>query len=212
VIEFTKKGPRCFVMQKIMVLDVELTQPSRRCIQIGAAVYDVRNAVCHGTFETYVNPYEPISQEITDLTGISDRDVENAPGILDAYHMLMAFHQKQKCFRNPLVWGSGVRNDSTAIYDDAQRQKRILDEKLGIDHEPLPENFMGFRVLDAKTIFQSIMLFENRGYAGGLKDCMKRLGLTFEGEDHRALVDAKNTFTIWYHLIRKMHDGFKVKK
>lgn len=197
--------------QKIMVLDAEYNQPSRRTIQIGAAVYDVRSAACHGTLDLYVNPHEHITQEITDLTGITDKDVENAPGILDAYHMLAAFHKKHKCFRNPLVWGSGVRNDSIAIYEDAKRQKSDLDNLLGSAQEPLADNFMGFRVLDAKTLFQSLMLFENRGYAGGLADCMKRMGLEFEGEKHRALTDAKNTFRFWYYLTRLLHDGLKKK-
>ncbi len=196
---------------KIMVLDVELNQPSRRVIQIGAAIYDVRNAACYGTFNLYVNPYEPISPEITLLTGITNDNVKNAPGILDAYHMLMAFHEKHKCFRNPLVWGSGVRNDSTAIYDDAQRAKEKLDKLLDRAHSPLGENFMGFRVLDAKTLYQSHMLFEGKQYAGGLADSMKKLGLNFEGEKHRALTDAQNTFRIWYHLTRLMHDGSKKK-
>lgn len=192
--------------QRIMVLDAEYNQPSRKTIQIGAAVYDVRSAACYGTLDLYVNPGEPITPEITDLTGIRDRDVENADDILGAWNQLYDFHKKHKCFRNPLVWGSGVRNDSIALHDDLIRR---LDD-LGAT-EPPPENFMGFRVLDAKTLFQSLMLFENRGYAGGLSDCMKRMGLEFEGEKHRALTDAKNTFRFWYFLTRLMHDGLKAK-
>lgn len=200
-------------MQKIMVLDAEYNQPSRKCIQIGAAVYDVRNATLYGTFETFVNPGEPITPEITELTGITDKDVENAPSIIDAWYMLLAFHQKHKAFRNPLVWGSGVRNDSLAMYEEFSMASYALHVgKFGEKDYSVPENFMGFRVLDAKTLYQSIMLFENSSYAGGLAQSMKRLGLKFEGEKHRALVDAKNTFAIWYHLVRKMHDGFKVKK
>lgn len=183
--------------QKIMVLDCEFNQPSRKTIQIGAAVYDVRSAACYGTLDLYVNPKEPISKEITDLTGITDRDVANAPNIVEAWKELKEFHKKHGVFRNPLVWGSGVRNDSIALHQEAA---------------PEEENFMGFRVLDAKTLFQSLMLFENRGYAGGLSDCMKRLGLTFEGDKHRALTDARNTFTIWYYLTRLAHDGLKAKK
>jgi inhibitor of KinA sporulation pathway (predicted exonuclease) len=182
---------------KIMVLDAEYNQPSGKCIQIGAAIYDVRTAACYGTFEMFVNPGEPINLFITELTGIKDSDVANAPTIQEAYRELKAFHAKEKCFMNPLVWGSGVRNDSLAIYQEA-----------GVE-EP---NFMGFRVLDAKTIYQSYMLFENKQYAGGLGDSMKKLGLVFEGDKHRALTDAKNTFTIWYFLTRKIHDGFKAKK
>lgn len=193
--------------QRIMVLDCEFNQPSRKTIQIGAAIYDVRSAACYGTLDLYVNPGEPITPEITDLTGITDRDVANAPNITEAWQELKYFHTKQKCFKNPLVWGSGVRNDSLALFEEYRAAQKDDGQYL-IDRE----NFMGWRVIDAKTLFQSLMLFENRGYAGGLKDCMERVGLKFEGEKHRALVDAKNTFTLWYYLTRLMHDGLKVKK
>lgn len=194
-----------------MTLDAEFNQPSRKTIQIGAAVYNARNAALIERMEIYVNPYEPISEPITRLTGITDRDVENAPGILDAYHLLAIFHAKHKCFRNPLVWGSGVRNDSSTIYDEAYQAKQELHEKLGLEPEPLPENFMGFRVIDVKTIYQSVQLFENSKHGGGLKDSMKRFGLDFEGQEHTALADAMNTFRFWYHLVRMFHDGSKKK-
>lgn len=195
----------------IMTLDAEYNQPSRKTIQIGAAVYNARNAALIERFEMYVNPYEPIREPITQLTGITDKDVQNAPGILDAYHMLWMLHEKHKCFRNPLVWGSGTRNDSSHIYDEAQEQKKLLDEKLGKEHQPLVENFMGFRVIDVKTIYQSVQLFENSKHGGGLKDSMKRFHLEFEGKEHTALADAMNTFRFWYYLVRTFHDG-KVSK
>jgi inhibitor of KinA sporulation pathway (predicted exonuclease) len=199
--------------QRIMVLDAEYNQPSHKTIQIGAAVYDVRSAACYGTLDLYVNPGEPITPEITALTGITNRDVSNAPTIIDAWAELKAFHAKHKAFKNPLVWGSGVRNDSTVIFDeysnaiDANIVAGKFDKVITLE-----ENFMGYRVIDAKTLYQSLMLFENGSYAGGLSSCMKRCGLTFEGEKHRALTDAKNTFRIWYYLTRLAHDGLKAKK
>lgn len=192
--------------QRIMVLDCEFNQPSRKTIQIGAAVYDARSAACYGSIDLYVNPGEPITPEITLLTGITDKDVENAPNILEAWALLKDFHKKHKCFKNPLVWGSGVRNDSLALFEE---YRKYCDDNVIVNGDR--ENFMGFRVLDAKTLFQSLMIFENRGYAGGLKDSMKRLELTFEGEAHRALTDAQNTFKIWYYLTRLAHDGLKAK-
>lgn len=192
----------------LMVLDAEFNQPSRKCIQIGAAIYNPRNAALIDTLEIYINPGEPIDPFITELTGIRDRDVQNGVSITEAYYMLKHFSQKHKAFKNPMVWGSGVRNDSLAIY-----QEYLLDGGLSSGFkEKDPENFMGFRVLDVKTIYQSVMLFENSQYAGGLKDCMKKLGLSFEGEAHRALTDAHNTFKMWYHLMRTFHDGIKKKK
>jgi inhibitor of KinA sporulation pathway (predicted exonuclease) len=180
-----------------MVLDAEYNQPSHKCIQIGAAVFDVRSADLIDRFEIYVNPEEPINPFITELTGVTDKNVENAVSIRDAYRSLESFHKKHKCFRNPLVWGSGVRNDSLAIW-----QETGLTE----------DNFMGFRVIDAKTLYQSVALFENKQYAGGLKESMRKLGLEFEGAPHQALTDAINTFRIWYYLVRKMHDGFVVER
>lgn len=191
-----------------MVLDCEYMQPSRKCIQIGAAVYDVRSATCYGTLETFVDPGEPISPYITNLTGIRDQDVSGAPNIAEAWGMLKEFHKKHNCFKNPLVWGSGVRNDSSALFEEYVSATSLTMTREDVDKE----NFMGWRVVDAKTLYQSIMLFEGGQYAGGLSESMKKLGLVFEGDKHRALTDAKNTFTIWYHLIRKMHDGLKIKK
>ena len=181
----------------VMVLDAEFNQPSRKCIQIGAAIYDARSADLIARFETYVDPGEMIEPFITTLTGITDRDVYGAPMIKDAYLMLKEFHAKHKCFRNPLVWGSGVRNDSSSIY-----------EQTGLTED----NFMGFRVLDVKTIYQSMAIFENSQYAGGLKDICKKLGVEWEGQAHTALADAMMTFKVWYKLMRIMHDGKKMQK
>jgi inhibitor of KinA sporulation pathway (predicted exonuclease) len=191
-----------------MVLDCEFNQPSRKCIQIGAAIYDPRSAACHGSLDLYVNPGEPITPEITALTGITDRDVHSAPDIIEAWAMLKDFHKKHKAFRNPLVWGSGVRNDSSALFEEYNYEQLHHGKPNEMDEE----NFMGWRVIDAKTLYVSLQLFEDGQYAGGLADSMKRMGLVFEGDKHRALTDARNTFTIWYSLTRKMHDGFKAKK
>lgn len=194
-------------MKYLMVLDGEYNQPSRKTIQIGAAVYNPRNAALIDRLEIYVNPNEPINPFITELTGVRDMDVLNGVSIIEAYEMLKAFSEKHKCFKNPVVWGSGVRNDSQTIYEEYKEAMLANNPECTIE-----ENFMGFRVLDVKTIYQSCALFEDSQYAGGLKDIMKKLGLEFEGESHRAINDAMNTFRVWYHLMRMFHDGKKSKK
>ena len=188
-----------------MVLDCEFNQPSRKTIQIGAAIYDPRSAACYGSIDLYVNPGEPIAPEITALTGITNRDMANAPDIIEAWALLKDFHKQHKAFGNPIVWGSGVRNDSLALFQEYQ------DAASGWNTKDT-ENFMGFRVIDAKTLYVSLQLFEDGQYSGGLQDSMKRMGLKFEGDAHRALTDARNTFTLWYNLTRKMHDGTKIKR
>lgn len=196
----------------IMALDCEYNQPSGKTIQIGAAAFDCRSGACHGQLDLYVNPGEPINPQITQLTGITDRDVQNAPDIVEAWELLGEFHKKHRCFKNPIVWGSGVRNDSQHLYEEqlaAQDGAYAVMEDGTYD---APGNFMGWRVLDVKTLYQSLMLFENGSYAGGLSDCMKRCGLVFDGEKHRAIIDARNAFRFWYYLTRLAHDGLKFKK
>lgn len=191
-----------------MTLDAEYNQPSRKTIQIGAAVFNARNAALIERLEIYVNPFEPISEQIIRLTGIRDQDVSNGMNIQQAYEELKRFHAKHKCFRNPLVWGSGTRNDSSHIYDEYVEYVKANSPQAEYD----AENFMGFRIVDVKTVYQSVQLFENSKHGGGLKDSMKRFGLEFEGQEHTALADAINTFRFWYHLVRIFHDGTKAKR
>ena len=153
-----------------------------------------------------MNPEEPIDPFITDLTGIRDSDVRGGCTVKEAYEELKRLHKKHKCFVNPMVWGSGVRNDSIALYEGYR------EFCLQRGEEPDAENYFGFRVLDVKTVYQSVQIFEDSQYSGGLKDCMKKLGLTFEGDPHRAITDAINTFRLWYHLMRIFHDGKVAQK
>lgn len=175
---------------KILTIDCEFNQPSKKTIEIGAAVYDVRSGEQLETFQTFVNPNEHITPFITELTTITDDMVSgtNVPLIKEAFLRLRELHLRHACFMNPIVWGSGVRNDSLALYEESAVQ------------EP---NFMGYRVIDAKTLYQSYMMMHNKQIKGGLKTACERLGIGFEGKNHTALADAVNTFRIWHFLTRK---------
>lgn len=184
----------------ILSLDCEYNQPSRKTIQIGAGVYEVRSGLLVEKFDMFVDPGERINDGMQDgqynekldmvkLTGIRDSDVNGALQIKEAFLALKALHEKHQCFRNPLVWGSGVRNDSQHIYDESQVQ------------EP---NFMGFRVLDVKTIYQSMQAFRNTTIRGGLQKSCETVGIGFEGSAHNAFWDAHNTFRLWHHLMKKL--------
>jgi inhibitor of KinA sporulation pathway (predicted exonuclease) len=175
---------------KVLSLDCEYNQPSGKTIQIGAGVYDVKSGQLIEKFEVYVRPGEPINVEITILTGIKDSDVSGGISILEAYHQLKSLHEKHHCFVNPLVWGSGVRNDSQHIYDESESQD---------------SNFMGYRVLDVKTIYQSIQMSKNTTVRGGLKKSCEKAGIGFEGEAHTAFADAHNTFRLWFHLMKQFN-------
>lgn len=177
----------------IMALDLEMNQPSRKIIEVGAAVYNGRTGLFVEKLSMFINPGEKIEPFITDLTGITDQDVSNGFTIIQGYEELRRLHKKHKCFMNPLVWGSGTRNDSQAIFEETKLAG---------------ENFMGFRVLDVKTIFQSVQIHHGQQHGMGLKEACERLKIGFEGSNHRAVVDAMNTFRIWFHMVK----GFQNEK
>lgn len=173
----------------VISLDAEYNQPSTKTIEIGAAVYNSKSGELVDTFQIYVNPNEPIQPFITELTGIDDAKVATGVSILEAYEQLKAFHKKHKCFKNPILWGSGVRNDSGHIHTES-----------GVKEE----NFMGFRVVDAKTLYQSIQIYNNKLVKGGLHKACDTVGIGWDnqfGPEHRALPDAHNTFRIWHHMM-----------
>lgn len=190
----------------ILSLDCEYNQPSGKTIQIGVAIFKAKTGQLIEKFETYVDPEEPISKgengqtDITALTGIKDSDVSGAPNIKDAYEIIKNLHKKHKCFKNPIVWGSGTRNDSQHIYEEAYPTEELRRQN---------PNFMGYRVIDVKNIFQSIQIYHNKTVRGGLAKTCEILDIGFEGDPHRALNDAINTFRVWYHLIKDFPKGFK---
>jgi DNA polymerase III epsilon subunit-like protein len=59
------------VKELIVALDLELNQPSERIVQIGAVLGNVRTGEVVSHFEAKVNPGEPFSSRIAELTGLS---------------------------------------------------------------------------------------------------------------------------------------------
>ena len=173
---------------KLMALDLEMNQPSGKIIQIGACVLDHRNEKIIATFNLYVNPKENLTPEIIELTGITQEKVDTEGyDIKDAYEKLKEFHKKNKCFKNPILWGSGSWSDSDCLY----KQSKSI--------EP---NFMGHRVIDTKTIYQSMMIRQGKTTKSGLVASMEKMGLGFDGRPHDALADAINTARFWLFLTK----------
>lgn len=184
----------------LLSIDIELNQlnDKPKVIEIGAVAFKSHTGEIIETFQTYINPQEEITPFITDLTKITNENVANAPLISEGYRLLKDFHHKHRCPRNPIVWGSGVRNDSNTIWLES-----------GVEED----NFMGFRVIDAKTLYQSYKMHTNGKLKNGLKASCESLGIGWDGkygESHGALADSHNTARIWFYLISKMANGFKI--
>src|SRR5258708_2031145 len=74
----------------IVALDLELNQPSQRIVQVGAVLGNVRTGGVVSQFDVKVNPGEPLSSRIAELTGISPLEIASAPSLAAAGHALAA--------------------------------------------------------------------------------------------------------------------------
>jgi inhibitor of KinA sporulation pathway (predicted exonuclease) len=170
----------------IVALDLELNQPSGRIVQIGAVLGNVRSGEIVSHFDAKVNPGEPFSSRIAELTGLNALEVESAPSVAVAGEALVAWIRPRDSVRilNPLTWGGG---DTVA-----------LREQLGLSEERW---IFGRRWIDVKTLYVAWRMAHYQEISGGLAKAMTKVGLAFQGRKHDALDDALNTFRMYRALL-----------
>lgn len=100
------------------VIDLETTGLSPDYDEIiEIAAIKVRNLEVVDTHQTLVKPINPIDEYITELTGITNAMVENAPSISDALPELLDF------VSDDLIIGHNVNFDINFIYDECEYNK-----------------------------------------------------------------------------------------
>jgi inhibitor of KinA sporulation pathway (predicted exonuclease) len=169
-------------------LDLEMAQPSRKIIQIGACAGNIATGEIIEKLSILVNPEEQLTQYITDLTGIKQSDVDNGTSLIDAYDILKRFHKQHNSFVNPITWGGG---DSQEIYEQL-----ILER-----HNPNFDWCFGRRWIDVKTLFVSWRFANKQPIQGGLAKSMLKVGLRFQGRKHNATDDSVNTFLMYCKML-----------
>ena len=179
-----------------LALDLELNNaedgstPNPPIIQVGVAIGNYANYTNNNfiTRKWYFDPHEPIFPFITNLTGITDIDVVTKSVTHQQFAIEFADMMKlYKPFVNPVTWGGG---------DSVELKKEMLDRNITFP-------FFGHRWIDVKTWYVLRLLANGKRPVGGLRSAMNTFKMKFDGEPHRADVDALNTLKLFFCILER---------
>ena len=166
--------------KSFVVFDLETTgfqTQLDKIIEIGAVKVIEGNVV--DTFSTYVNPGRKLEERITELTGISQEQVDDAPDITQMLPKLLDFLGDL-----PLL-GHRVLFDYSFVKKAAVNQKRIF-EKQGIDTLRIARCFLP--ELEKRSLEYLCKHYEIPHHA------------------HRALADAEATVALYQKLVSEFYE------
>lgn len=153
-------------------------------IEIGALKIDANSFEVTEKFNCLINPMSPISKHTTKLTGITKTDVRTAPKFPEAIKLFRDFVGEEYLF---VTWG---KDDYSFLVEDC-----ILHD------EECPYIGKERRFDVQNLVFNAYeTLFEQQP---NLKFAVDQLGLEWEGDQHRAFYDAKNTANILVKVLKE---------
>jgi DNA polymerase III alpha subunit (gram-positive type) len=182
--------------QNYLSLDLELNNLQNgtvpRIIQVGIAWGSPVRPDDIKTFSWYLDPEQEISPFIQQLTGITDEIIKEKAVQHDVVAKeLGALININKCFVNPVLWGGNNSINDASELKDEFRERNI--------HFP----FFGRRVLDVKTLYVFNQITQGKSPSGGLRKSMIAYGIDFQGQSHRADIDALNTLRFFFYFLEK---------
>lgn len=173
-----------------LALDLELNTDSEGnttdIIQVGVAYgSDIDNIQ---TRKWYIKPTEPVTPFITNLTGITQEDIDtNAVSVQQVATELGSLIEEYQTFVNPVQWGMGDADELKTLFKSNNIEFR----------------YFGNRAIDVKTLFVFLQMAKGNSFKGGLQACMGRYKIHFKDTPHRADVDAYNTLLFYFHLMNR---------
>ncbi|TSA21848.1 MAG: DNA polymerase III subunit epsilon [Actinomycetales bacterium] len=177
-----------------IVLDLETTgaSPALGCAitEIGAVA--VRGGEMLAEFSTFVNPDVPLPEYITNLTGITDEMLRDAPQIADAYANFMHFISEHSEHDAPYF----VAHNAPFDIGFLKAAARSLSE-------PWPKHEVLDTVRFARLVIERSEILNYK--LGTLAEFFQTQSLP----THRALDDVKTTVEVLHRLIERAA-GFEV--
>ena len=168
---------------KFVVFDFETTGFSinfNEIIEIGAV--KIEHGMCVDEFSSFVKPNEAIGPVITELTGITNSDVVDAPKIEEVLPKFLNF------IDGCILVAHNASFDTEFLYEAMRRQNKFERRLPCIDTLQL-----------ARAMYSDILKRFN------LKDVAKGLKVEIE-EQHRALSDAHTTTNAFMKMLGDLND------
>ena len=180
---------------KIIITDLELTQPEESIIQIGAVAVDISHPELKFMSEfnrTCWSPV-PVSSYITDLTGITQEQVDQSSTLRVNLKDFWDWVGEQQCGKNFGAWGRD------------EEMLKIESRKCKIE----PPKTYSFNI---KTITNLILRAKfGSKMRGGLKNSLRQLGIEYNYKQHDALEDAKATAVVFHHVYQMQKKIWQIR-
>ena len=177
--------------QRYVALDLEYNQPSGTIIQVGVAIGSASQSQQDYVVRRWdLRVEEPISEFITQLTGITDEDCRAGVSLTQCAEELGSLLREHEVFVNPVTWGGGDSTDLLRAFAQVQ----------------VEFHHFGRRWIDVKTWATLLSLARTptaKVQHGGLSKAMARHKLQFVGKAHRADVDAFNTLRLFFAILER---------
>jgi len=180
---------------RVVVLDLEMNQPSNNIIQIGAVLINIKSGIIEDKFNMICNPEELPSEYITNLTGITVEQVQKSEHIFVVINKFWEWVEKCNCGNQIWAWGSDT-------YE--------LKEQSNFWKCKTPTKIRNLNIKEMSKIFRTAI--PKIKSHGGVKDTMNKFGLEFIGKEHDALVDATNTANLLYRFYRIIDKSLYIEK
>jgi len=167
----------------VVVIDLECNQPSSAIIELGYAIGDLATGEINLKKSIVINPKEELAESIIELTGISQKQVDQGTTLQHAYDEFLKDVRQAKALTIIHQWG---------IWD-AQLLKNQLND---------PEAWkFGRRWIDIKAIAQTSAIINKQSPIAGLAKVCGRFELDIDKKKaHSAGYDADMTFQLYVKL------------